>query len=88
MHLNLASSTVASVKVRTSPVMRASPCVIFMPSLRGGTQLSDHHPGSVRCFRTVPSVVQCRVMSNEEASGVNFPAIWLQISHCAAGAQQ
>jgi hypothetical protein len=40
----------------------------------GSTQLSDHHPGSVRCFRTVPSVAQCRVMSSEEASGVNFPS--------------
>jgi hypothetical protein len=33
-------------------------------------------------------VAQHRVMSNEDASGVNFPAICLQISHCAAGAQQ
>jgi hypothetical protein len=69
--------TVASVKVRTSPVTRASPYVIFTPSLRDGTQLSDHHPGSVRCFWTVPSVAQHRVMSNEDASGVNFPAICL-----------
>jgi hypothetical protein len=41
----------------------------------GGTQLSVHHPGSLHCFRTVPSVAQCRVMPYEEASGVNFPAI-------------
>jgi hypothetical protein len=50
--------TVASVKVRTSSVIRMSPYVIFTQSLGGGTPLSDHHPGSVRCFRTVPSVVQ------------------------------
>jgi hypothetical protein len=30
-------------------------------------------PGSVRCFHTVPSVAQYRVMSNEEASLRDFP---------------
>jgi hypothetical protein len=66
--------TIASVKLRTSPVIRASPYVFLSRHWGMGTQLSNHHPDSIRCFRTVPSVAQCRVMSNEEGSGVNFPS--------------
>jgi hypothetical protein len=74
---------VASVKVRTSPLTRVS--VRYFYAVTGGWYAAfGPSPG----LRTVPSVAQCRVMSNEEASDVNFPAIYLQILHCAAGAQQ
>jgi hypothetical protein len=38
-------NTVASVKVRTSPVTRGSPYVIFTRPQGGGTLFSNHHQG-------------------------------------------
>jgi hypothetical protein len=70
------SNTVASVKVRTSPVTRGSPYIRYFYAVTEGVvrYFRTITRGSVRYFRTVTSVVHFRVIASEVVFGVNFLA--------------
>jgi hypothetical protein len=75
--------TVASVKLRTSPVTSGSPYVIFKRSRGVVRYFRTITRGSVRYFRTVTSVAHFRVIASEVVFGVNFLAISLDTLRCA-----
>jgi hypothetical protein len=83
LHDTLLRDTVASVKLRTSPVTRGLR-TLFLHGHRGVVRFFQTITrGAVRYFRTVTSVAHFRVIASEVVFGVNFLAISLKTLRCA-----